>query len=474
MAEKIIYNFDQSTKDTGIRAIKAQAVRKNTQDKNLALNFNQTKQLVKSLTSSKKLLLLAVAMFVVYAITDMVSVEADAHPQSLDLAQIKNIELPSRPLMSFAEGGLVGSEQFEYKTVTVQNGQTLSGIFTEMGLSQALLLKIAHFNEDSKKLIKVMPGNELHFTLTPEGELAQLRYQVSVFEDLVIHNDMDQISTELVTHDQQIRLVSAEGTINNSLFGAGKAAGLTDNMVMQLAYIFSWDIDFVLEIRAGDSFSLIYEKIYRDGEYLAEGKILAASFTNQGTKYDAVYYEHDDGEGSYYASNGRAMKKAFLRAPLNFSYVSSNFNPRRMHPITKRVKAHRGVDYRAPTGTPVYAAGAGRVTQAAYNKYNGNYVFIQHPNGIITKYLHFSKKAVKKGQRVKQGQTIGYVGSTGLSEAPHLHYEFIYNGVHRNPRTVPLPKSKPLPDNVMPEFLAYAKPLLSRLSDLKENLVANN
>ena len=243
-------------------------------------------------------------------------------------------------------------------------------------------------------------------------------------------------------------------------------------MVMQLANIFSWDIDFVLEIRTGDSFNLIYEQIYKDGEFLTDGKILAATFSNQGTTYEAVYYDTADGDGSYYAPDGRAMKKAFLRAPLNFSYISSNFNPKRFHPITKKVKAHRGVDYRAPTGTPVYAAGAGKVTEAAYNKYNGNYVFIQHPNGIITKYLHFSKKAVKKGQRVKQGQTIGYVGSTGLSEAPHLHYEFVYNGVHRDPRTVSLPKSNPLPNEVMTDFLNYSQPLLAQLNASTPQLVA--
>lgn len=413
-----------------------------------------------------------VAVFVIYAISDMISVDADAHTQPLVIDRHMQIDIPSVPLMSFAEEGLIGSEQMVHKTVTVQKGQTLSGIFTDLGLSQALLLKIAHFNEDSKKLVKVMPGNDLHFTLTAAGELRQLRYQSSKFEELIIHNDMNQLSTELITHEQEIRLVNAQGTISNSLFGAGIDAGLTDGMVMKLANIFSWDIDFVLEIRAGDSFSLIYEQIYKAGEYMGEGKILAASFTNQGTTYEAVYYEAEDGDGSYYATDGRAMKKAFLRAPLNFSYISSNFNPKRIHPITNRVKAHRGIDYRAPTGTPVYAAGAGRVTEAGYNKYNGNYVFIQHPNGIVTKYLHFSKKAVKTGQRVKQGQTIGYVGSTGLSTAPHLHYEFIYNGVHRNPRTVQLPKSKPLPDQVMPDFLTYSKPLLSQLNDLKTRLVA--
>ncbi|MCX7553496.1 peptidoglycan DD-metalloendopeptidase family protein [Marinicella sp. S1101] len=456
--------------------IKAQAIRKNSQTKKLSIQYPQIKNFLTSLTTPKKVLAVLAVLFVLYAITDIISVDADAHT-NIDFDSVRQsqmVPIPPTPLMSFAESGLIGSEQFINKVVTVKKGQTLSGIFTDLGLSQGLLLKIAHFNEDSKKLVKVMPGNDISFTMNQAGDLVQLRYQSSPFEELVIHNDMDQISTELIQHDQQIRLVSAEGTIQNSLFGAGKAAGLTDNMVMQLANIFSWDIDFVLEIRSGDAFSVIYEKIYKDGEYLTDGKILAASFTNQGTKFEAVYYEHEDGEGSYYAADGRAMKKAFLRAPLNFSYISSNFNPKRLHPVTKRVKAHRGIDYSAPVGTPVYAAGNGRVTRSGYNKYNGNYVFIQHPNGIITKYLHFSKRAVKKGQKVKQGQTIGYVGATGMVTGAHLHYEFIYNGVHRNPRTVSLPKSKPLPDTVMPEFLTYSTPLLSRLSDLKEQLVAMN
>ncbi len=219
--------------------------------------------MIASLTTVKKSLVVVALLFVFYAISDIVSVDADAHTQSPSLQnnQTQLISIPSIPLMSFAESGLIGSEQFIEKEVVVEKGQTLSGIFTDLGLSQSLLLKIAHFNDDSKKLIKVMPGNALHFTLTPEGELTQLRYQASVFEELIVHNDMDQLSTEIITHEQQIRLVNAQGTISNSLFGAGKAAGLSDGMVMQLANIFSWDIDFVLEIRAGDSFSLIYEKI---------------------------------------------------------------------------------------------------------------------------------------------------------------------------------------------------------------------
>jgi murein DD-endopeptidase MepM/ murein hydrolase activator NlpD len=237
-------------------------------------------------------------------------------------------------------------------------------------------------------------------------------------------------------------------------------------MVMKLANIFGWDIDFILDIRKGDRFMLVYEKLYRDGEFLRHGEILAATFINQGERFQAVYFEDGDVAG-YFAPDGRNMRKAFLRAPLNFSYISSGFNPRRMHPVLKRVRPHNGIDYYAPRGTPVYAAGEGKVIRSAYSRANGHHVFIKHANSIETKYLHFTNRAVKKGQRVKQGQTIGYVGSTGLATGPHLHYEFLVNGVHRNPRTVPLPKVEPLKGKRLTAFQSKAAPMLTQLSRLE-------
>ena len=168
-----------------------------------------------------------------------------------------------------------------------------------------------------------------------------------------------------------------------------------------------------------------------------------------------------------------AFKKPFLRAPLSFKYISSNFKPRRFHPIQKRWKSHNGTDYAAKKGTPVRAAGNGRVTHSTYNKFNGNYVFIQHGDGIVTKYLHFSKRAVKKGQRVKQGQVIGYVGSTGMSQAPHLHYEFLVNGTHRNPRTVKLPEAKPISKKYRDAFASIAEQRIRELTGSKQALLAS-
>ena len=166
------------------------------------------------------------------------------------------------------------------------------------------------------------------------------------------------------------------------------------------------------------------------------------------------------------------MRKAFLRAPLQFSYISSNFKPRRFHPILKRWKAHNGIDYRAPTGTPIRAAGDGKVIAASYSEYNGKYVFIQHGQGIVTKYLHMSKRAVSNNKRVKQGEIIGYVGATGLAEAPHLHYEFVVNGVHRNPRTVSLPQAEPVAQAEKPRFTNETRPWLTQL--YSRNSLLNN
>jgi murein DD-endopeptidase MepM/ murein hydrolase activator NlpD len=254
-----------------------------------------------------------------------------------------------------------------------------------------------------------------------------------------------------------------EGTIKESLYLAGMAAKLPDKTVMELANIFGWDIDFVFDIRKGDSFAVLFEERYIDGQRLGTGNILAASFTNRGKTYKAVRYKNSQGQSSYYTPEGLSMRKAFLRTPLDIFRISSGFNLRRKHPIHKKIKAHRGVDYAAPTGTPVYASGDGRVIEAGYTKANGNFVFIQHGQTYTTKYIHLHRKKVRSGQSVKQRQIIGTVGATGYATGPHLHYEFLVNGVHRNPRTVSLPKANPIPDTERPRFTKMATALLEQL-----------
>ena len=354
----------------------------------------------------------------------------------------------------------------QWDAVVVRSGQTLDTIFRKQGFSVSLLHKILALNKDTKGLTKIRPGETFEFRKDANGDLLQMRYPLDEARYLLVRNENGVLTAEIQHRRIIAEINETEGVINSSLFLAAKKAGLSDPMIMKLAKIFGWDIDFVLDIRQGDRFMLVYEKLYREGEFLRDGNILAATFINQDERFQAIYFE--DGEVSaYFAPDGRNMRKAFLRAPLNFSYISSNFNPRRMHPVLKRIRPHNGIDYHAPRGTPVYAAGEGVVIRSDRSRANGHHVFIKHANNIQTKYLHFTRRAVKKGQRVSQGQTIGYVGSTGLATGPHLHYEFVVNGVHRNPRTVSLPKVEPLKGETLKAFQAHAAPMLTHLSRLE-------
>jgi len=354
----------------------------------------------------------------------------------------------------------------QWEKVTVRSGQSLDTIFRNQGFSPRTLHEIMALNAETKQLKKIRPGDLFEFQRHEDGSLKRMRYAIDEARYLIIDHDGKQATARTEAREIITLIEETSGTISSSLFMAGKQAGLSDGMVMKLANLFGWDVDFVLDIREGDRFLLIYEKLYREGSFLREGEIIGATFVNQGDKFQAIRFEID-GSAQYFAPDGHNMRKAFLRVPLNFSYISSSFNPKRYHPILKRVKAHNGIDYRAPKGTPVYSAGDGKVIRSAYDKYNGNHVFVQHANSIVTKYLHFTNRTVKKGQRVKQGQVIGYVGSTGMSQAPHLHYEFVVNGVHRNPRTVPLPKADPLNGTQLAGFQKEAAPVLSQLSRLE-------
>ena len=387
-------------------------------------------------------------------------------------SKVINLNLPERPnFQTPPPDGIPETIEAlpqieQWDKVTVRSGQSLDGIFRQQGFSANTLHRIMTLSKETKQLTKIRPGDLFEFQRHDDKSLKRMRYAIDEAHYLIIDYDGQQALASFEARDMFTEPTETSGTITSSLFLAGKQAGLSDKMVMKLANLFGWDIDFVLDIREGDRFYLVYEKVYRDGSFLRDGEIIGATFVNQGEKFQAIRFDID-GRTQHFAPDGRNMRKAFLRAPLNFSYISSNFNPKRYHPILKRVKAHNGIDYKAPRGTPVFTAGDGKVIRSAYSKYNGHHVFVQHANSIVTKYLHFTKRTVKKGQRVKQGQVIGYVGSTGLAQGPHLHYEFLLNGVHRNPRTVSLPKADPLGKTQMSEFQQQAAPVLSQLSRLE-------
>ena len=409
-------------------------------------------------------------------------------PRNRNAAEITN-KVVTEPLPSLAKihttqaEGLLANDRLEKKikvsdsleqlahlswqTVKVRSGDSLALILKRLGFSAQTTYAVSTAKgKDSKLLKKLNVGDKLRVASNEEQQLAALEYPLSKTDTLFINLVGDSYQSHRESKEVEIREDFSYGTIKSSFWNAGVSAGLSPAQIINFANIFGWDIDFALDTRKGDSFQITYEKKYVEGEYIGTGNILAAEITNQGEVFQAIRFSDNE----YYTPDGKSMRKAFLRAPVNFKYISSSFKPKRFHPIQKRWKAHRGTDYAAKRGTPVVAAGNGKVTHSTFNRFNGNYVFIQHGSGIVTKYLHFSKRAVKKGQRVKQGQVIGYVGSTGMSQAPHLHYEFLLNGVHVDSRKVKLPNAKPIAKKYKAKFILLANERLAALSGAKNAL----
>ena len=363
-----------------------------------------------------------------------------------------------------------------WKTIKIKSGDNLTTLFKRAGLGAREVHEVAQATKKKKSasLKRLYPGETLSF-LIDNGKLQKLRRVKNPLESVeFIRTDSGyDINPTTLKPDVEIRFVSA--TLDNSLFLAGQKAGLPQKVIMELAYVFGGVIDFIYDPRKGDSFNLLYEEKYLNGKLIGTGHIIAAEFNNRGESYKAFRYTDSKNDTGYYSLKGVSMQKAFLRAPVDFTRISSGFNLRRKHPIHKKIRAHRGTDYAAPRGTPVYAAGTGRVIASGYNRANGNYVFIQHGPKYTTKYLHLHKRKVKKGQRVKQRQVIGQVGTTGYSTGPHLHYEFLVNGVHRNPRTIvkKLPKAKSIAKAEKSRFLNSIQPTLARIETHQQLLAYN-
>ena len=353
----------------------------------------------------------------------------------------------------------------------VKEGETLSQILKRAGYSDQEIHNITSQPQDGKSLVRILPGQTIAFQPDDSGELVGLRHIKSPLESVTYLRTDAGFESQTVLRSPKSRETWATGVIDSSLFLAGEKAGLSQSMILAMANIFGGVIDFALDTRKGDTVQLVYEELFLDDKKFKDGEIIAASFTNQGETFNAFRYTDANGDTNYYNEDGFSMRKAFLMAPLDFTRVSSNFNMRRLHPIYKTVRPHRGTDYAAPTGTPVYAAGDGRVIKSGYTRSNGNYVFIKHGDKYVTKYLHLHKRRVKAGQRVSQSQVIGTVGATGSATGPHLHYEFLMDGRHRNPRTVykSLPKASALPKNEMARFRQAIDKANAQLAVLNSN-----
>ena len=346
----------------------------------------------------------------------------------------------------------------------IQRGDTLAELLSRLGADDAAAHQFLRSTAAARALHQLAPGRTVHAQVTADGRLLALRYHTGgKVLDIQRHGDAFSASEEPLELERRVLMKSGE--IRSSLFAATDAAGLADSIAIQVADIFSTDIDFHRDLRRGDQFSVVYETFYDRGEPVRAGRVLAAEFINAGKLYRAVYFQYSETHGGYYTPDGRNIRKAFLRSPLEFSRITSGFS-NRFHPILKQWRAHKGIDYAAPTGTRVRATGDGIVEQAGHHAGGyGNLVVLRHQSKYTTWYGHLSgiAKGIRKGARVTQGDVIGYVGATGLATGPHLHYEFRINDVHQNPLRVVLPAAPPIEAAQKPAFDAAATPLAQQL-----------
>lgn len=363
-----------------------------------------------------------------------------------------------------------------HQIIRVESGDTLSTVFAKVGLGASTLHEVLSSSKEAKQLTRLKVGQALEFNLSADGQLESLHSKLSDLESIALAKSEKGFSFKRELVKPEVQSAYVRGVINSSLFLSAKRAGLSHSLTMGLANVFGYDIDFAMDIREGDEFELIYEKKVVNGKQIGTGNILSARFTNRGKSFTAVRYTNKQGNSSYYSANGESMRKAFIRTPVDFARISSRFSTGRRHPVLNKIRAHKGVDYAAPRGTPIKAAGDGRITLAGRHGGYGNAVIIQHGQRYRTLYAHMNgfAKGIRNGSNVKQGQIIGYIGTTGLSTGPHLHYEFQVNGVHVDPLSQKLPMSDPIANSEKVRFMQLSKPLMAQMDKEKSTLLALN
>lgn len=383
---------------------------------------------------------------------------------------LNKIDLPTPSASNIARDNKDSADLIPWQDAVVQSGDSLSVIADREGIPASNIHTMMQSGDAVKQLRYIMPKQVIRYKLNDDGQLAALEYDVDHTQRLEIKRLKNgEYSSQIIQRTFDTIQTRVSGVIKSSMYQAALDAGLSDNLIMELANIFGYDIDFTLDVRKGDSFHVIWEEKHRNGAKFRDGNILAASFINQDRVITALRYTDENGDSNYFTPKGNSMKKAFLRSPVHFTRISSRFNPSRLHPIYKTKRPHRGVDYAARTGTPVYSSGDGKIIFRGKKRGYGNVVIVKHGHKYTTLYAHLSRfnRKASNGSRVKQGQTIGYVGQTGWATGPHLHYEFRVNGVHRNPLTVKLPTAKPLNKQYKFDFERKSTPLLAQLDTLR-------
>ena len=409
------------------------------------------------------------------SLAGLVWIVSGVTPQRANAASEPSVgPAPPRPSQDPPAPAPPPTPSLETFTAQVQPGDNLSTIFHRHGFAARDLHLLVESGKSGKRLAKIHPGYEIEFGRDAERNLVHLEYRPGPWETVKFQRIGDEFEVSTKYKEPDAVRSYAHASMDHSLARACQRIGLDDKFAMQLANIFKWDIDMFLDIRDGDEFHVLYEEQRLDGEFVGFGDILAAEFVNQGRSYRAVRYVDTVGNASYYSPTGKNLRKEFLRAPLDYSRISSNFSRARLHPLWKRTMPHLGIDYAAPSGTPVKAAGAGVVKARAKSSSKGNYIVIQHGERYQTKYLHLSRFApgIEPGLRVEQGRVIGYVGATGWATGPHLHYEFLVDGVHTNPSRVSMPPAEPIDAAERERFDAATSALLGSLASHKDRQLA--
>ena len=374
------------------------------------------------------------------------------------------------PLPMARSGGERGDS---WHVVRVAPGQTLGALFTELGIPAATMLKLLEHPDTKKALAKLRPDTELGFDLPVGGGLRTFRFDREDGNRVELTLDGDSIREKIIERPTQTRTAVASGEISSSLYVAARKAGLSPSAIATLTdEIFKYDVDFNSDIKKGDRFSVVYDETWREGERIGTGAIRAATFTTGGKTYSGFRFEQG-GKAAYYTAEGRPLKKTFIRMPIPYARLTSGFGSRR-HPVLGRTRMHKGVDYGAGSGTPILAAGDAKVRFVGWKGGYGRAVELDHGRGHTTFYAHMSRFGkYKPGQRIAQGSVIGYVGSSGMSTGPHLHYEFRVNGVHRNPLSVTMPPAEPLSGAQLAAFRAQTGPALARIEQVERIIYAD-
>ncbi|MCE0462236.1 MULTISPECIES: peptidoglycan DD-metalloendopeptidase family protein [Pseudomonas] len=404
------------------------------------------------------------------------AVQATNEPTASPFAQIESSSDDTTETAQTEPPVVEEKKEPGHREVIVAKGDTLSTLFEKVGLPATSVHEILASDKQAKQFTQLQRGQKLEFELNSSGELINLHTKLSDLESITLTKNDKGYAFNRITTKPTVRSAYVHGVINSSLSQSAARAGLSHSLTMDMANVFGYDIDFAQDIRQGDEFDVIYEQKVVNGKSVGNGPILSARFTNRGKTYTAVRYTNKQGNSSYYTADGNSMRKAFIRTPVDFARISSKFSAGRKHPILNKIRAHKGVDYAAPRGTPIKAAGDGKVLLAGRRGGYGNTVIIQHGNTYQTLYGHMQgfAKGVKTGSSVKQGQIIGYIGTTGLSTGPHLHYEFQVNGVHVDPLGQKLPMADPIAKSERARFLAQSQPLMARMDQEKATLLASS